>query len=178
METLYFKKIKELQKEKDRLESKLGVSIIINGKKVSIKTDKEDAFYEYEALIVLEAMQFGFSAKKALDLLNDDFVFRKIPIKQFTRRKNLKEVRGRIIGKEGKTKSTIEEISSCDMLINEDENAVGIIGPADEIEEATTAISNLIKGSKQANVYRFLERINAGKKAFDTDLGLKIKNKR
>src|SRR3989344_3524554 len=175
METLYFRKTNELQKEKELLESKLNVKISLSGKKVTISSPQGNAIDEYEASIILGAMQFGFSAKKALDLLSDDFIFRKIPIKSFTRRKNLKEVRGRIIGREGKTKNTIEEISSCDMLINEDENAVGIIGPADEIEEATTAISNLIKGSKQANVYRFLERINAGKKAFDTDLGLKIK---
>ena len=76
-----------------------------------------------------------------------------------------------------KTKHTIEQISSCDVLINEDENSVGLIGSAEQIEEATTAITNLIRGSKQANVYRFLERMNAEKRQMDTDLGLKIKKK-
>lgn len=120
-------------------------------------------------------MQFGFSIKKSLALLNNDIIFRKIPIKQFTRRKQMKEVRGRIIGSKGKTKNTIEEISGCDVLINEEENQIGLIGVTHEIEEATTAIQKLIRGSKQANVYRFLERINAGKKGLNEDLGLKIK---
>jgi ribosomal RNA assembly protein len=172
METLYFKKIKELQKERLQLEKKLAVAITIQGKKVTIEGESID---EFEALIVLEAMQFGFSAKKSLELLKEDIIFRKIPIKQFTRRKNLKEVRGRVIGKEGKTKNTIEQISGCDIFINEDENQIGMIGPAEQIDEATTALTNLIKGSKQANVYRFLERMNAGKKKLDIDLGLKIK---
>ncbi|MEK6850523.1 MAG: KH domain-containing protein [Nanoarchaeota archaeon] len=173
METLYFKKVKELQNEKERLERRLEVKINIQGKKVTIEGD---SFKEYEALMILEAMQFGFSANKALTLMDEQIVFRKIPIKSFTRRKNLTEVRGRIIGKEGKTKRTIEDISGCDLAINDGE--IGIIGPAEQIEEATTAITNLIRGTKQANVYRFLERINTGKKDLSTDLGLKIKNKR
>ena len=175
METLYFKKVKELVNEKERLEKQLEVKINVQGKKVTVEGD---SFKEYESLIILEAMQFGFSAKEALELLTEDIIFRKIPIKQFTRRKNLKEVRGRIIGKEGKTKKTIEDISGCEIKINEELNQIGLIGPAEEIEEATTAITNLIRGTKRANVYRFLERINAGKKDFSTDLGLKIKNKR
>ena len=172
MESLYFNRLKELKKEKRELEKKLGINIEIKGKLVAISGDPPK---EYDAYIVLEAMQFGFSAKVALSLLNNDIIFRKIPIKPFTRRKNLKEVRGRIIGREGKTKRTIEDISGCSVVITD--SAVGIIGPAHEIEEATYGIQKLIRGSKQANVYRFLERMNAGKKKFDTDIGLKIKDK-
>lgn len=174
MESFYFNKIKELQKEKTTLENRLKIKITISGKKVDIEGSPVD---EYEASIVLEAMEFGFSAKKALALLSDDIIFRKIPIKQFTRRKILKEVRGRIIGAKGKTKNTIEEISGCDMLVNEEQNQIGLIGPAEEMEEAMTAVKRLIKGSKQANVYRFLERINARRKGLNEDLGLKIKKK-
>ncbi len=159
METLYFQKIQELKREKAELERKLKVKITIEGKKAVIEGD---SFDEYESLIVLEAMQFGFSAKKALLLQDEQMIFRKLPIKQYTRRKNLTEVKARVIGTEGKTKHTIEEISKCHLIINE--NTVGIIGPADEIELATTALMSLIKGSKQANVYRFLERMNAAKK--------------
>ncbi len=174
MESFYFNKIKDLQKEKVNLEKKLKVKISISGKKVIVEGSPLE---EYEASIIMEAMQFGFSAKKALALSNDDIIFRKIPIKTFTRRKNMKEVRGRIIGKEGKTKNTIEEISSCDMVVNEEQNQIGLIGSAHEMDEATTAIQSLIKGSKQANVYRFLERMNKEKRKIDTDLGLKLKKK-
>ena len=90
----------------------------------------------------------------------------------------MSEVRGRIIGREGKTKRTIEEISGCDLYINEDINQIGIIGNAESIEEATTALTNLIKGSKHANVYRFLEKINTERKKNRFDLGLKNKNEK
>src|SRR5262245_42623658 len=111
MEEYYFSKVRELNKEKTELEKRLKIKISVKGKSVRIEGEALD---EYEAARVFEAMEFGFSSKRALTLLSEDIVFRKIPIKNFTRRKNLKEVRGRIIGKEGKTKRTIENIASCE----------------------------------------------------------------
>lgn len=161
---MYFPRIIELRREKEMLERKLGVKIILEGKKAIVDGDALD---EYEAVLVLEAMQFGFSAKKALLLSSEDFIFRKLPIKQFTRRKDLSVVRGRVIGKEGKTKNALENISGCEIMIKDD--AVGLIGSAESIDEATTALTNLIRGSKQANVYRFLERMNAAKKQWGNE---------
>jgi rRNA processing protein Krr1/Pno1 len=55
-------------------------------------------------------------------------------------------------------------------------NDVSIIASPDNIEEALTAIKNLIRGSKQANVYHFLESMNTSRKSLSEDLGLKSKN--
>ncbi len=159
METMYFPRIIELRREKEMLERKLGVKIIIEGKKAIVDGE---ALKEYEAVLVLEAMQFGFSAKKAILLKSENLIFRKLHIKSFTRRKDLSIVRGRVIGKEGKTKNALENISGCEIMVKDD--SVGLIGSAESIEEATTALTNLIRGSKQSNVYRFLERMNAAKK--------------
>ena len=159
METLQFKSVREISREKVRLERKLGVRISIRGKTVSFDGPTLE---EYEASLVIEAMQFGFSAKKALLLKDEGNIFRILPIKHFTRRRNMKEVRSRLIGTEGKTRKTIEDIAKCEIVISG--NSVGIIAPADSIEEATTGITNLIRGSKQANIYRFLERMNTEKK--------------
>jgi ribosomal RNA assembly protein len=174
METIFFERTGELKREIKALEEKLGVALSLKGKQLVIEGDP---YKEYEAIHILEAMQFGFSAKKSLQLLDEDLIFRKLNIKEFTRRKDMKEVRSRIIGKKGKTKRTIEEISSCDILIKND-NTLGIIGPSEAIDEATTAITNLIRGSKQANIYHFLERMNAVRKDQTTDLGLKIKTQK
>ncbi len=176
METLFFEKTSEIRKNLKDLENELEVKLSLKGKKLEVEGNT--SFAEYEALRILEAIQFGFSAKKALLLKEEDTIFRIIPIKHFTRRKDMNEVRGRVIGKYGKTKHTIEEISGCDLFIKEDTNQVGIIGDAESIDEATTALTNLIKGSKQANVYRFLEKINTIRKRNKTDLGLKYKNEK
>lgn len=159
METLFVTKTIELKRTKEELERTLKVKIEIKGKQVTIDGEAVD---EFEAAQVIEAIGFGFSTKKALLLKDPSYVFRRISIKNFTRRKNLEDVRARIIGKEGKTKKTIEDIAGVYLELNN--NEVGLIGPAEDIEQETAALTNLIRGTKQANVYQKLEKINAEKK--------------
>lgn len=149
----------ELKREKKFLEKTLNIKITIQGKKVTIDGDPLD---EYEADLVLDAMSFGFPAKTAAILKNEDFAFRKINIKDYTRRKNLKEVLRRIIGTHGKTRKTLENISGSKIIIKDHE--VGIIGPSEEIEYTITATANIIRGSKQTNTYKYLEKINRKRK--------------
>ena len=102
-------------------------------------------------------------------------IFKKIHIRDFTRRKSLSDVRARLIGTQGKTRRTLEEISDCSIVVNE--NAVGIIGPTSAIDNTVQAVINIIRGSKQANIYRFLERMNTQKEDL-ADLGLKRKKEK
>lgn len=171
METVHVESPGKIKQNIEEIEKKIEVKITQKGKQISIEGE---AFEEYQARIVIEALDFGFPLKDALRLTDESVNFRKLPIKNFTKRKDLEEVRGRIIGTEGKTKRTVEEVSGCAVVLHN--NMVGIIGPAESIEEATTAVMNLIKGSKQANVYRFLEKMNTSKR-FKTDIGLKFKLK-
>ena len=169
MQTITLNKTLEIKRTKKDLEKKLNVKLSLVGKQLSIEGD---SFEEYEAQLVLEAIDLGFSTEKALLLKNEDFVFRKIHIKDHTRRKNLEEVRGRIIGTRGKTKNTLESLTDSHIMIND--SFVSIISPSANIEEATTAITNIIRGTKQTNAYKFLEKLN--QKDFDSkdgDLGLK-----
>ena len=159
METIPFTKANEIKKHKRKLETALEVTIKIQGNQAIIEGE---GMKEYEASLVLQAMGFGFSMDKALQLKNQDMIFRILPIKSLTRRKNLEEVRGRLIGTHGKTKDTIEKIADCDILLNR--NEVGLIAHATNMEEATAALTNLIKGSKQTNVYRYLESANRKRK--------------
>lgn len=165
MEEIYFEKTSELKRNLTELQKKLKVEIKLQGKKAVAVGDSID---EYEASLVLEAISFGFSAKKSLLLKDPEMIFRKLQIKNFTKRKNLKEVRARIIGTKGKTKKTIEEISGCYLILKD--NELGIIASVETIEEATLAITNLIKGTKQSNVYRYLERTNKIKKEESLEL--------
>jgi len=71
-------------------------------------------------------------------------------------------IRGRLIGTQGGTLRTIHELTSCAISIKD--NEVGIIGHAEDIEDAIQAIKSLVQGSKQGNVYARIERHNREKK--------------
>ena len=152
-------KIKDIIRNKEKLEEKLNGKITIREKTLTIETDP---FNEYEAQRVFDALNLGFSVEKSLKVLEEEIGFIKINIKDYANTKNLEVVRSRLIGTHGKTKKTIEEITKCDVSIHD--NIVGIIGPAEVTESALTAITNIIKGTKQANAYKYLERINTQKK--------------
>ena len=172
MEMLFFEKPSVLRREKRELEKQLNIILSIVGRKVTLEGDPLD---EYVAHLVLDAMSLGFTPKQALQLKNEDTTFKKIHIRDFTRRKNLQDVRSRLIGKDGKTRRTIEDIADCKVVIGTSE--VGIIGTSEAIDSTIQAIINIIKGSKQANVYRYLERRNAERKKHSEGLGLKIKTR-
>jgi len=158
MEIVYSKRIAEVRRGKKDIEKKLSVKLSIIGGRVKIEGESLD---EYDALQVVDAISFGFGFRRALELANDDFVFRKVHIKDFTSR-NLRAVKARLIGTQGKTRKTMSEISGCEILIKEAE--VGIIGYVEDVENTVTAITNLIRGSKQSNMYLYLEKMNRLKK--------------
>ena len=164
MEVFFIPNIREVKKEKKFLERKLKIKINILGRKVTIQGDPLD---EYEASLAFDAMSIGFSASTAAELKNENMIFEKLNIKDFSRKKNLEVIRGRLIGTHGKTKKTIEQIAGAKIKIKD--NIIGIIAPAESIDSITTAITNIIRGSKQTNMYKYLERINTSKK--------KLKNK-
>lgn len=159
MEKINITSTGKIRQNKEAIEKKLNVKITIRGKQATIEGEPVE---EYEASTIIEALDFGFPLRDALKLTDENVIFRRLPIKHFTKRKNLEEVRARIIGRKGGTLRAIEEVSGCGVVLHE--NTVGVIGEAENIEEATTALKKLIKGSKQANVYSFLERMNTAKK--------------
>lgn len=159
MISVEIKNIKEVLKNKAELENKLGVKIKINGKVLSVESEP---FNEFEAQRVFDAISLGFSVEKAIKILDEEINFIKVRIKDHANTKNYEVVRSRLIGTHGKTKKTIQEITKCDIVIHD--NIVGIIGSAESTENALIAVVNIIKGTKQANAYRYLERMNAKKR--------------
>ncbi len=140
-------------KNKTNLEKQLNVKITVNGKEISISGEPEQ---EYIAEKVIEALDFGFPFSDALSIKKEEFLFEKLNIKEHTNQKNFERVRGRIIGKDGKALKTISNISNC--YIELSGNKLGIIGEAECVKNAEEACKLLIKGSKHANVYAYLEK--------------------
>ena len=127
---------------------------------------------EYLVEKVIQAIDFGFNVDDALLLMNDDFVLEFIEVKEHTRRKNLKDVRARIIGTGGKARKTIENLTGSEIVIQN--NTVGVIVDSDHLDAVVQAIESLIQGAKHGNVFAYLEKQNVSRRKFEKDdLGLK-----
>ena len=165
------KALKAIKQKKRFLENKLKVKLeIISGKIIL----KGDALSKYEALNVLRAIGKGFPIETGLLLLDENYVFEIINIKALSPRKDLSQVRARIIGRKGKTLKILEELADCNIVLKD--NQVYIIGLADNIKNALNGIRKLIQGSRQSSTYSYLERQR--KIPEPLDFGLKIKLKR
>jgi len=167
MKVILVEKLFRITKNRVKLENTLEVKITNRGREVSVQGKPEN---EYIAEKVIDALNFGFPFAAAISIKNEENVFEFLNIKDHTKVKDLKRVRGRIIGKEGRTLKTISNISDC--YLERRENEIGIIGPTENIEHAQNAIISIIKGSKQTNAYAGLEK---SKQRPVGDLGLKKK---
>lgn len=153
MERIFIEKIPRIAKNRKRLEESLGVKVENKGKEVLITGGAEE---EFAAMKVIEALDFGFPFSTAMMIKEEDFMFEIVNIKNHTKRKDLERVRARIIGREGKVLRTLTSLTKCFFELKD--NQVGIIGDPEYIKNAEEAIVLIIKGSKHANVYSYLEK--------------------
>ncbi len=65
-------------------------------------------------------------------------------------------VKGRVIGKDGKSRRIIEELTECHISVFG--KTISIIGLPETASNARKAIESLLRGSTHANVYKFLEK--------------------
>jgi ribosomal RNA assembly protein len=166
MQIFNAKTIGKIKANKNLLEKKLKIKINISGRRIDIKGKSFDIFV---AERVLEAVDKNFPIDISLLLLDEDYILEELPIKEFTRKKDLSLVRARILGKKGRTIEVISELSDCYVTLTE--NTVAILGPAEKIKDAEHALKSLISGAKQSKVYSYLEK--ARKRAPISDIGLR-----
>jgi len=165
MKTFFLDELKVLKKFKRKLQKELKVKITIGGNEVTIDGDADDEFFAEKIII---ALNFGFPMDVALLIKKEEYLFEILNIKDYTSKKDLKTVRARIIGRGGKTLKTLATLSECFFELKD--NNVGIVGSPENIEKAQNAIISIIQGSRQANVYSYLEKHRTKQ---ILDLGLK-----
>ena len=117
----------------------------------------EDALGLYTAREVIRAIGHGFNPEIAKLLLKQDYVFELISLNEFTgKSKNtLLRLKGRVIGKEGKSRRLIEDLSEA--YISVYGKSVSIIGTAESAAMAKRAVEALLRGNTHAKVYQWLE---------------------
>jgi len=145
--------INKIIPQKKKLEGKLKVKIITHDNQLELEGDEVDI---YTARKIIEAIERTFSVDDALLLIQPDYVLEDIKIKDVTKKKNLEVVRSRIIGTEGRTIQILGELSDSHVVLHN--NVVSIIGTFEKIKDTINAVRGIIQGSKQANIYKYLEK--------------------
>ncbi|MEK6852351.1 MAG: KH domain-containing protein [Nanoarchaeota archaeon] len=142
-------------RNKKKIEQELGVRLKVSSS--GIVTIQGDVQYAHYAVKVIQAFCFGFELGDALLLGDPECRFEVINIKNYAKSKNrLREVKGRLIGTQGRVKRVLEELG--DVVLCVSENKLGIIGKTEEVVMVREAIDSLLKGAKQSRIYRWLEK--------------------
>jgi ribosomal RNA assembly protein len=148
---------------KKSIEDKLSVELQIDGEagdvNILMKEGATDPSTLFTAKDVVTALGRGFSPEHAFRLIRDeDAVLDIIDLRTVFGKSeaDIKRVKGRIIGMNGKTRGIIEELTDANIAVYG--HTVAIIGTMDQLQVAREAVEMLIKGSMHGTVYRFLHR--------------------
>lgn len=147
-------------KTKKRIEATFQVDLTIDGETgnvdIKVKPDQPDVSVLFVARNMIRAIGRGFSPKNAFTLINEDYDLIIMDLEEYVgRSKNAQgRVKGRIIGKEGKSRLMIEELTEC--LVSVYGGTVGIIGPYEMLPVAKEAVEMLINGSFHKTVWNHL----------------------
>jgi ribosomal RNA assembly protein len=150
-------------KVKRHIEEKLGVKLEVEsesgGVTATLNENATDPSLLFKAKDVVTAIGRGFAPEHALRLIRDeDAIFDLMDLRDTFGRSesDIKRVKGRIIGMNGKTRRLIEELSNADVVVFG--HTVGIIGTFEQVNIARSAVQMLIDGSQHHTVYKFLQR--------------------
>jgi len=148
---------------KASIEKKLSVELRIDSQsgdvEIMLMPTAQDPTVLFRAKEVITAIGRGFSPEHAFRLLEDDeSVLEVIDLREIVGRaqSEMQRLKGRIIGKEGKTRRLIEELTEANISVYG--HTVSIIGNVEQADVAKEAIQMLIRGSLHHTVYRFLHR--------------------
>ena len=147
-------------KTKKKLEELSGCKISIDSDEGLVeitKANEKDALKNLQVINTAKAIGRGFSPKIAYQLLERDYYFEIIDIRDYVGRskKRLGTIRGRLIGRSGKTRHIIEDMTGCNLAIQG--HTVCIISDLEGLEAAKVAISMVLSGSEHGSVYKYLE---------------------
>jgi ribosomal RNA assembly protein len=149
-------------KTKKIVEEKLSVELQIDGEggvTIMLAEKAEDPSLLFRAKDVVTAIGRGFSPEHALRLIRDEeAMLDVIDLRAIFGRSesDIRRIKGRIIGMDGKTRRTLEELTDTSVSVYG--HTIGIIGNMEQVQAAREAIQMLIDGSLHSTVYRFLHR--------------------
>jgi ribosomal RNA assembly protein len=149
-------------KVKQHIEEYLQVKLEVDNEgsvTVALSEKAPDPSLLLKAKDVVTAIGRGFSPEVAFRLIrNEDDIFDVIDLRQIFGRSesDIKRIKGRIIGADGKTRRLIEELTEANMVIYG--HTVGFIGGFEQVDAARNAVQMIIEGCQHHTVYKYLQR--------------------
>jgi len=140
---------------KKQLAQATKTKIDIDSQEGEITLTGTDAIQLYTAREIIRAIGRGFNPETALNLLKQDYGL-EIIVMATKNKTELERIKGRIIGQEGKSRRTIETLTTTWISIYG--KTASIIGPFAGIALARKAIQMLMQGSMHSAVFRMLEK--------------------
>lgn len=141
---------------KKKIEQTLGVVLTIDSQEGDITIQGEDAMQLYTGRDIIRAIGRGFNPEIGLLLLKQDYCFELIDMTTYVKENHLVRIKGRIIGKEGKARTVLEELTET--FISVYGKTIGIIGELENVQHCKRAIESLLQGAPHAVVYKWLEK--------------------
>jgi ribosomal RNA assembly protein len=145
---------------KAEIEKDLSVSLDVNSDEgvVTIENKGSDPLAEWKARDVIKAISYGIKPETALKLKGDEYTLIVINLYDIVGRSKKAVIRqkARVIGREGKTKDHISELTGATVSIRG--KHVAIIGRIDDAHIAKEAIEALAEGLPHGVVYKVLEK--------------------
>lgn len=142
------------------IEKKTGINLEVDSESGEVTIHYDHAKDPAMVLKIddfVKAVGRGFSPERAYRLLKDDQYFAVMDIQDYVGKKidHIRRMRARVIGTGGKTRRVIEDLSEAELSIYGD--TVAIIGDAEALDIAKTALDMILNGSEHSAVYSYLE---------------------
>ncbi|MDD3984489.1 MAG: KH domain-containing protein [Methanobacterium sp.] len=144
--------IENLTKTKITIDSDAGTVAI------SPTKETEDPLSVWKARYIVKAIGRGFNPEIAIKLMGDETILEIINLPDYIgkNKKAILRQKSRIIGKEGRTKDIITDMTGVDISIYG--KTVAIIGDMEQIHIAKEAVEMILSGVRHKTVYAFLEK--------------------
>jgi ribosomal RNA assembly protein len=141
--------IEEKTKSKLEVDSESGAVSVVS---------TEDPLQAMRVMDLVKAIGRGFSPERALPILDDEMLMLDVMdiSKMVGTQADMARMKGRIIGKDGKSREIMERLSGAKVSVYG--KTVALLGYPEQIRVARSAIEMLIEGAPHGNVYSFLEK--------------------
>lgn len=141
---------------KEKIEKALKISLSVDSHEGDITIQGNEALQLYVSRDIIRAIGRGFNPEIALLLLKQDYIFELLDMTRYVKENHMFRIKGRIIGKEGKARLVLEELTQTSICVYG--KTIGIIGETENVSICKRALESLLQGAPHAVVYKWLER--------------------